>query len=122
MQVSLITFFISGIAFSALAIPLIRKKIKVNNWYGIRIPQTMDDDEVWYEVNALMGKYIFSWGIFISVLTLYFFLNPTDPEYLMVYILLVILISGAVLLVIISYKVSNKITLRKLAEKEENDE
>lgn len=121
MQVSLITFFISGIAFSALAIPLIRKKIKANNWYGIRIPQTMDDDEVWYEVNASMGKYIFSWGIFISVLTLYFFLNPTDPEYLMVYILLVILISGAVLLVILSYKVSNKITLRKLAEKEQNN-
>lgn len=120
MQISLITFFISGITFSALAIPLIRKKIKINNWYGIRVPQTMDDEDVWYEVNALMGKYIFSWGIFISVLTLYFFLNPTDPEYLMIYILLVVLISGAVLLVIISYKVSNKITLRKHSEKEEN--
>ena len=122
MQVSLITFFISGIAFSALAIPLIRKKIKINNWYGIRIPQTMDDEDVWYEVNAIMGKYIFSWGIFISVLTMYFFVNPTDPEYLMIYILLVILISGAVLLVIISYKVSNNITLRKHSEKEENKE
>ncbi|MDX1699396.1 MAG: SdpI family protein [Melioribacteraceae bacterium] len=122
MQVSLITFFISGIAFSALAIPLIRKKIKINNWYGIRIPQTLDDEDVWYEVNALMGKYIFSWGIFISVLTIYFFLNPTDPEYLMIYILLVILISGAILLVIVSYKVSNNITLRKRSEKEENYE
>ena len=80
----------------------------------------MDDEDVWYEVNALMGKYIFSWGIFISVLTLYFFINPTDPEYLMIYILLVVLISGAVLLVILSYKVSNKITLRKHSEKEEN--
>jgi UDP-N-acetylmuramyl pentapeptide phosphotransferase/UDP-N-acetylglucosamine-1-phosphate transferase len=113
MQISLITFFVTGLIFSGLAIPLIKRKIKMNSWYGIRIPQTTQSENIWYEVNEIMGKYIFSWGIFISILSLYFILNPTDPDYLMVYILLGILIVGAVLLVVTSYKVANRISLKK---------
>jgi uncharacterized membrane protein len=106
--ISLIIFFISGIIISALAIPLIRRKIKINSWYGIRIPQTMENEKIWYAVNEIMGKYIFAWGIIISILSLYFSLNPTDPKFLMTYILLTILILGTVLLVILSYKIANK--------------
>lgn len=110
MQISLILFFLTGILFSVLAIPLIRKKVKINSWYGIRVPKTMESEAVWYEVNAVVGRYIFFFGILISVLTLYFIMNPTDPEYLMVYTLLVILITGSVIMVIMSYKVSDRIS------------
>lgn len=82
MLLSLITFFLTGIVFSGLAIPLIRKKVKINSWYGIRIPQTMDNEKVWYQVNEIMGKYIFVFGMLISILSLYFMLNPTDPNYI----------------------------------------
>ena len=112
MQISLIIIFSTGILFSILAIPLMKRKVKMNNWYGIRIPQTMEDENVWYEVNAAMGKYIFSWGIFISVLSLYFFLNPTSPGYLMIYVLIGVMIAGAILLVILSYKIADKVRLK----------
>ena len=112
MQISLITFFITGIIFAALALPLIKEKIKINNWYGIRIPQTMHDEKIWYEVNKKMGKYLFTLGISISGLSLYFFLRPTSPEYIMVYLLLAILIMGTIFLVILSYKTANKIILK----------
>ena len=108
MIISHIIFFISGIVISGLSIPLIRRKVKVNSWYGIRIPQTMENEKVWYAVNEKMGKYIFVWGILISILSLYFSLNPTNPKFLMTYILLSILILGTVLLVILSYKIANK--------------
>ena len=107
MFAGLVTFFITGLIFSGLAIPLIRKKVKINSWYGIRIPQTMENEKVWYKVNEIMGKYIFVFGMLISILSLYFTLNPTNPEFIMIYILLAILIFGTVFLVILSYKIAN---------------
>ncbi len=108
MFAALITFFITGLIFSGLAIPLIRRKVKINSLYGIRIPQTMDNEKVWYEVNEIVGKYIFVFGMLISILSLYFTINPTDPGFIMIYILLAILIFGSVLLVVLSYRIANK--------------
>lgn len=108
MFTALITFFITGLIFSGLSIPLIRRKVKINSWYGIRIPQTMDNEKVWYEVNEIVGKYIFVLGMLISILSLYFTLNPTEPGFIMIYILLAILIFGSVILVVIAYRIANK--------------
>lgn len=113
MQINIIIFFLTGILFAALALPLIKQKIKMNSWYGIRIPQTMENEKVWFKVNKVMGKYIFSWGILISVLSLYFIITPTSPSYLMVYILLAVTIIGAILLVVISFKVANRISIQE---------
>ena len=116
MQISLITFFITGFIFSALAVPLIRRKIKINNWYGIRLPQTMENEKVWYEVNSIMGKYLFGWGIFILCVIIYYVINPTNPEYLMVYVLLVILIMGTILFVIRSFRTAARISQKYIDE------
>ena len=110
MQISLITFFITGFIFSALAVPLIRKKVKVNSWYGIRLPRTIENEDVWYEVNSIMGKYMFAFGLLISGLSLYFLVYPTKPEYIMVYVLLIVLITGTILFVILSFNTSAKIS------------
>lgn len=114
----MIIIFSTGILFAILALPLIKRKIKMNNWYGIRIPQTMENERIWYDVNAVMGKYIFAWGIFISALSLYFTLNPTSPEFLMIYILLGIMIAGSIILVILSYKIGTKLSIK---DQQEND-
>ena len=113
MQISLIIFFITGIIFSGLAIPLIRRKIKINSWYGIKLPQTMENENVWYEVNAIMGRFLFTFGLFISIISIYFYLNPTEPEYLMVYLLLAILILGTILFVILSFRTANSVSSRQ---------
>ncbi len=55
----------------------------------------MDNEKVWYEVNEIVGKYIFVFGMLISILSLYFTINPTDPGFIMIYILLAILIFGS---------------------------
>jgi len=59
MQISLMTFFVAGIIISALALPLIKRKVKINSWYGVRLPQTMQSENIWYNVNSYMGKYLF---------------------------------------------------------------
>ncbi len=111
MLTSLIIIFFTGILFAILAIPLIKRKIKINHWYGIRLPQTMQNESIWLDVNSIIGKYIFLFGIITSILSLYFILYPIEPAFLMIYILLTILIFGSVLLVVLSYKVANKISL-----------
>jgi len=46
----------SGLLLSALSVPLILKKIGPNPVCGFRVKQTLDDPQVWYEVNAFAGK------------------------------------------------------------------
>jgi len=110
MPTSLIVFFFTGVLFSVLAIPLIRRKVKMNSWYGIRIPQTMESESIWYEVNAIMGRYLFTFGILISVVALYYIRFPLEEEYKMVYILLGILIIGTILFVKLSFSTANRLS------------
>jgi len=39
-----------------IAIPLIRRRVPPNALYGLRVPATFADDEVWYDANALFGR------------------------------------------------------------------
>ena len=112
MQISLVVFFITGILFSGLAIPLIRRKVKMNAWYGIRTPETMDNESIWYDVNAIMGRYLFTFGLLISVIALYYIYYPLDYEYKMVYILLGILMIGTILFVKLSFSTAKKLSER----------
>ena len=108
MFTSLITFFLAGLLFIGISIPLIKRKVKINSWYGIRLPQTMSNENVWYEVNAIMGKYLLVFGIIISGLSGYFFFNPLKDEFYMIYMLLAILIIGSFLFISLSIKFSRK--------------
>jgi hypothetical protein len=48
----------SGIAVLSVVVglPLARRRIPRNRWYGLRIPATFADDHVWYEANAVTGR------------------------------------------------------------------
>jgi uncharacterized membrane protein len=53
----------TGLLLSALAIPMILKKIKPNGLYGFRVRKTMENPEIWYAVNAYSGKWLFGTGL-----------------------------------------------------------
>lgn len=106
MQTSLLVFFITGFIFSALSIPLIKKKVKMNAWYGIRTFETMRNEKIWYEVNSKMGKHLFVFGSIISGISIYFSYFPFGEEYEMVYSLLGILILGTIIFVKRAFRIS----------------
>lgn len=110
MQTSLFVFFITGLLFSALSIPLIRNKVKMNAWYGIRTLETMRDEKIWYEVNSKMGKYLFVFGMIISAISIYFSFFPLEEEYEMVYSLLGILFIGTIIFVKQSFRIAYKVS------------
>jgi uncharacterized membrane protein len=50
-----LVFLLLGGLFIALAIPLIRGKVRPNRLYGVRTPRTLGDERVWYEANRQGG-------------------------------------------------------------------
>jgi len=64
----LIIFVCSGLLTIAAGIPLRRRKIKPNWFYGFRTPTTLKDEALWYDVNEKAGKDLVMIGNVLSVL------------------------------------------------------
>jgi uncharacterized membrane protein len=47
--------------------PLIRRQVKMNRWYGIRIPAAFASDEQWSAINHHGGRLFFGWGVLLAV-------------------------------------------------------
>lgn len=52
------------------SVPLIRRRVKPNWWYGVRVRATFADEWVWYEANAASGRDLLAVGALIVVLAL----------------------------------------------------
>ena len=66
---TLLTLYVgAGLLLIGLSVPLIRRKVRPNPWYGFRVRQTLADPEVWYAANAYAGKCLLVVGV-ITVLT-----------------------------------------------------
>ena len=46
---------IGSLLLFILAIPLARQKIKPNRWYGVRTSLTLNNPNVWFQVNRIYG-------------------------------------------------------------------
>jgi hypothetical protein len=46
----------NGLLLIGLSVPLIRRRVKPNALYGLRVPATFADEWVWYEANARSGR------------------------------------------------------------------
>jgi uncharacterized membrane protein len=60
----------TGILFMVIALPMWKKKIKQNIFYGFKMKYTLMDEEIWYEVNSLAGKYLFYTGMVLTLFSL----------------------------------------------------
>lgn len=56
-------FFIPAIIFLVAALPLILALIPPNRIYGVRTPETLNDPQLWYQVNRYGG-----WALLVSSL------------------------------------------------------
>ena len=70
------------VVFSGLmilvALPLALRRIPPNRWYGLRIPATFADRQVWYEANARMGRNLAWLGAVLLVVALALTLVPAS--------------------------------------------
>src|SRR6266700_2514295 len=55
----------------AAAVPLIRRKVKMNPWYGIRIRAAFESDERWFDINHYGGWLFLVWGMTIAITAIF---------------------------------------------------
>jgi hypothetical protein len=92
-----------AILIIGFSLPLWQKKIKMNHWYGIRIPKAFESAENWYNINAYGAKQFIAWSwlmVLAGVFCLFIPLeNPHDAFYPLVLGVCPILIVSVIVLV-----------------------
>lgn len=53
----------SGIIFALLSLPLLKRKIKMNDWYGFRISAAFKSEENWYNINEYGARKLIRWSL-----------------------------------------------------------
>jgi uncharacterized membrane protein len=99
MNHTALSHLIAGLLIVAFSLPLIRRKIGRNRFYGIRVPEAFASDERWRDINAYGGRLFLRWGIVVIIIGL---LGLALPRYLGdIYALgsLVVIISGLIIVI-----------------------
>lgn len=89
---TLLVMYISfGLILCALAIPLIRNKVKPNMFYGFRVARTLKNPRIWYAVNQHAGIRLLISGVIavVAAVGLYFVPGMTVDGYAMLVLVLV---------------------------------
>jgi len=45
------------------SLPLIGRKVGMNRWYGVRIPEAFASEDRWFKINHYGGKLLLGWGM-----------------------------------------------------------
>jgi SdpI/YhfL family protein len=56
-----------GALLMALGWPLAARRVRPNRWYGLRVPATFADEQVWYDANAVAGRDMIGLGAVLMV-------------------------------------------------------
>ena len=62
-----VTMLLTGAAIFALSVPLIYRKAPMNHFYGIRLRESFESKEQWYDINSYGGRKLAIWSWVIMV-------------------------------------------------------
>jgi hypothetical protein len=72
----MLLFVGSGLLLAGISIPLIQRRIKPNYWYGFRTRHTLENPQVWYDVNAYAGRQLLVSGLMTAIAAIGLYLIP----------------------------------------------
>src|SRR5687768_3829441 len=61
---------------AALAVPLLRRKVKMNLLYGVRFAKSFESEESWYRINEHGAERMIFWSAVLAVLGVVSFFMP----------------------------------------------
>jgi uncharacterized membrane protein len=76
MQALLILYVAGGLLLMALAVPLLRGKVRPNWFYGFRVPRTVNNPDIWYATNRFGAKRLLAAGASFVVSAIVFYFIP----------------------------------------------
>jgi uncharacterized membrane protein len=101
-------FVAVGVLLIALAVPLIRRRVKPNRLYGLRVPATFADEYVWFEANARSGRDLLNLGLTAIVIALILLLPPlTDAAYVLINA--AVLFTGTLVMAFVGWSRANRL-------------
>ncbi len=60
-----------GLLLIGISVPLIKRSIQMNQYYGVRTPEAFKSEENWYEINSYGGKQLLGLGFFTTILSVF---------------------------------------------------
>ena len=70
MSPQLTALLVSGLVLIGAGIPLMRRRVPPNRWYGVRLPSTLSDESAWYSVNERSGRDLIVVGTAVVLIAL----------------------------------------------------
>ena len=108
-----LVFAAIGVLLVALGLPLSRHRVRRNYWFGLRVPSTLADEEVWYAANAATGRELSMLGAAIVVVSLVVGPSLVGSEDVSAAILGVFAGAGAVCVSLIGWRRANRMLRSK---------
>jgi len=106
----LLIFWLVGLIFVGLSIPLIRRRVRPNALYGLRVPETLEDEDVWYEANARSGRDLLWLGICTIVVASALWMIPWRDQESYLMACCGLLIAGVVLYAIRGLRIARTVS------------
>jgi uncharacterized membrane protein len=99
-----------GMLLLVVGVPLARRAIGPNRWYGYRIQATLENERVWYGVNAQTGRHLVVIGALLILCGLVGLgaLNAPRQQEMLVAICVVILVLGLGYSIVSGYRTARE--------------
>jgi uncharacterized membrane protein len=102
-------FPLVGVLLALLGWPLATRRVGPNRWYGLRVPATFADRQVWFDANALTGRDMIGLGVTVAAVSLLLPRIVRLPEPIYSGICAGILGLGAMVLTVRGWRAANRI-------------
>jgi hypothetical protein len=79
LMLGLIDIFV-GVLVIAVCIPLLKNKIRMNYWYGMRFRKSFESNENWYKINQFGARRMILWSFVIIVIGILAIIVPDDAR------------------------------------------
>ena len=98
-----------GLLFVALAVPLLRRRVPPNTWYGLRVGETMADSEVWYEANQRSARDFLRLGVGFAVLAVALSFVPWHDDQSYALVCALVLVVGVLIYTLRALKIARDV-------------
>ncbi len=59
---------LTGALMIGVSIPLAWGKVRMNDWFGVRIPKAFETESNWYSINRFGGRWMIGGGVILTAL------------------------------------------------------
>jgi hypothetical protein len=68
-DISIISTMLLGLCLISilLSVPLILRRVKMNKYYGVRIPEAFRSPQRWLQINHFGGMLLLAWGMAVGI-------------------------------------------------------